>query len=68
MPAVRESERVLASLVDVLDPDAVALADAAGLWKAFDCVERLAAGAKVLLAALGRGGGRVEAGWSAVGG
>jgi hypothetical protein len=55
VPAVRESERGLASLVDVLDPDAVALADAANLWKAFDSVERLAASAKVLLAA------RVEA-------
>jgi hypothetical protein len=51
VPALRESERRLASLVDLLDPDAVALADAAGLWKAFDCIERLAAGAKVLLAA-----------------
>ena len=51
VPAVWESERGLASLVDVLDPDAVALADAANLWKAFDSVERLAASAKVLLAA-----------------
>jgi hypothetical protein len=49
--AVRECERELARLVDVLDPDDVLLDDASGLWKAFDCIERLAANAKVLLAA-----------------
>ena len=49
--AVRESERGLAALVDVLDPDDVALADVSALWKAFDCIERLAANAKVLFAA-----------------
>jgi hypothetical protein len=49
--AVRGAERGLASLVDGLDPIDVALADASALWKAFDCVERLAANAKTLLAA-----------------
>jgi hypothetical protein len=49
--AVRECERGLARLVDGLDPNDVALCDASGLWKAFDCIERLAANAKVLLAA-----------------
>jgi hypothetical protein len=53
--AVRECERSLAVLVDGLDPADVPLCDAAGLWKTFDCIERLAANAKVLLAA------RVEA-------
>jgi Domain of unknown function (DUF222) len=49
--AVRECERGLAVLVDGLDPNDVPLCDASGLWKAFDCIERLAANAKVLLAA-----------------
>jgi hypothetical protein len=49
--AVRECERGLARLVDGLDPNDVALCDASRLWKAFDCIERLAANAKVLLAA-----------------
>jgi hypothetical protein len=49
--AVRECERELAAVVDRLDPDCVALCDASALWKAFDCIERLAANAKVLLAA-----------------
>jgi hypothetical protein len=49
--AVRECERGLAKLVDGLDANDVPLCDASGLWKAFDCIERLAANAKVLLAA-----------------
>jgi hypothetical protein len=40
-----------AVLVDALDPNDVPLCDASGLWKAFDCIERLAANAKLLLAA-----------------
>jgi hypothetical protein len=50
LPAVCTSERALASLVDLFDPDDVALADASRLWKAFDRIERLAANAKTLLA------------------
>jgi len=51
LAAVCASERGLARLVDVLDPDDVLLDDASGLWKAFDRIERLAANAKTLLAA-----------------
>ena len=49
--AVRECERGLAVLVDGLDANDVPLCEASGLWKAFDCIERLAANAKLLLAA-----------------
>jgi hypothetical protein len=51
LPAVCTSERALASLVDVLDPNDVPLADATDLGQAFDRIERLAANAKTLLAA-----------------
>jgi Domain of unknown function (DUF222) len=46
-----ESERGLASFVDVLDPKRVLLGDAVDLWQAFDRIERLASNAKTLLAA-----------------
>ena len=48
---MRECERGLAALVDGLDANDVPLCEASGLWKAFDCIERLAANAKLLLAA-----------------
>ncbi len=51
MPAVRASERGLASLVDALDPNDVAWSDASALFSAFDRIELLAANAKTLLAA-----------------
>ena len=41
----------LAGLVERLDPAAVPLPEAPGLWGAFDRIERLAAAAKSLLAA-----------------
>ncbi len=47
---MRIIERALGSLVDVLDPDDVALFDATDVWKAFDGIERFAANAKTLLA------------------
>ncbi|MCZ7536845.1 MAG: hypothetical protein M5T61_13720 [Acidimicrobiia bacterium] len=40
----------LAGLVGVLDPDLVPLPEAARWWEALDRIERLAAGAKTLLA------------------
>ena len=52
---VRLAERVVASAVDALDPNAIAFRDATEVWKAFDRIERLGANAKMLLAA------RVEA-------
>jgi hypothetical protein len=53
--AARIAEHAVASLVEVLEPDAVPLADATELWRAYDGIERLAARAKTILAA------RVEA-------
>ena len=47
---VRACERDLASLVEALDADAVALTDAADVWQAFDRIERLASNAKTSLA------------------
>ncbi len=48
-------ERLAASIVEPLDPNAIALAEVTELWVTFDCVERLVSGAKTILAA------RVEA-------
>jgi hypothetical protein len=48
---VRLAERLCASAVADLDPDAVALRDACDVWSLFDRIERLAAHGKVLLAA-----------------
>jgi hypothetical protein len=42
---------VMRWLVGRLEPAAVALPDAAPMWRALDAIERLAAGAKTLLAA-----------------
>src|SRR5207237_10008034 len=47
----------LATIVDALDPDDVALCDAPSLWEGFDAVERLAAAAKTLLARRVEGSG-----------
>jgi hypothetical protein len=47
---VRRQVGVLRELVAGLDPDEVALADAAGMWQTFDAIERLGAAGKVLLA------------------
>jgi hypothetical protein len=55
LPVVRIAARGVGSLVDALVPSDVALAEAMGLWSAFDRIERCAANAKTLLAA------RVEA-------
>jgi len=52
---VRLAERLLAAVVDGLEPDAVALCVATDVWTSFDRIERLAVNAKTLLAA------RVEA-------
>jgi hypothetical protein len=51
LAVVRASERAVASVVDVLAPDDVALADVTEMWQAFDHIERLAVNAKALLAA-----------------
>ena len=48
--SVHACERDLASLVDALEPDDIALAHAADVWSGFDRIERLAASAKTLLA------------------
>ncbi len=50
-----EVREALAAMVAVLDPDAIALHDVTGVWETYDAIEKLAAAAKVLLAA------RVEA-------
>jgi hypothetical protein len=47
---VRKEHAAIASLVRGLEPDAVALTDAAPMWEAFDAIERQAAAAKTLLA------------------
>jgi hypothetical protein len=44
-------ERLAASVVDPLDVSAIGLSEVTELWVAFDRVERIAAGAKTLLAA-----------------
>src|ERR671919_1181125 len=48
---VHEQLEVLRGLVGRLEPEAVPLREAPPMWQAFDAVERLAAGAKTLLAA-----------------
>ena len=48
---VHEQLEVLRGLVGRLEPEAVPLPEAPPMWQAFDAVERLAAGAKTLLAA-----------------
>src|SRR2546423_11460260 len=52
-----EVRAALATIVDALDPDDVALCDTRSLWEGFDAVERLAAAAKVLLARRVEGSG-----------
>ena len=47
---VGELRAALADVVGALDPDALAPTDAPKLWQAFDAIERLAGGAKTLLA------------------
>jgi hypothetical protein len=51
LPAVRAVEASIARVVGALDVDTIAPAEAPGLFAAFDRIERLAAGAKTLLAA-----------------
>jgi hypothetical protein len=51
LSVVRIAARGVATLVDGLIVDDVALSDASDLWQAFDRIERLAANAKTLLAA-----------------
>jgi hypothetical protein len=48
---VRLAERVIASMLRVLEPDEVAFSDVTEMWQAFDRIERLGANAKTLLAA-----------------
>ncbi len=48
---VRLSERVLLSVAETLDPNAIALCEVTELWIAIDRVERLASNTKTLLAA-----------------
>ncbi|MDQ1379508.1 MAG: hypothetical protein QOJ71_227, partial [Actinomycetota bacterium] len=45
------AERVIASMLRVLEPDEVAFSDVTEMWQAFDGIERLGANAKTLLAA-----------------
>src|SRR5947208_4236831 len=47
---VGELRAALADIVGALDPDALAPTSAPKLWQAFDAIERLAGGAKTLLA------------------
>jgi hypothetical protein len=51
LAAVRVVERAFAGMVGGLDADLVALGDVTDVWSAFDRIERLASGAKTLLAA-----------------
>jgi hypothetical protein len=51
LSATRISSRAIALLVDALEPSAVPLCDVTDMWIQFDLIERLAAGAKTLLAA-----------------
>src|ERR671919_1978611 len=48
---VHEQLEVLRGLVGRLEPEAVPLPEAPSMWQAFDAIERLAAGAKTLVAA-----------------
>ena len=55
--AVRSVASSLRTLVRALDPEAVALPDAPGLWREFDQLARLAGGAALVVDA---SGGRVD--------